>query len=267
MRWEGFSGCCGAYARIDLDEDALETDARQFGTTNVDFNAEMLALLGGVGSQDDVGLSVSTDAVEVRSNSKSVVEKRVELPKRWLKGLCEVQVYQSRLTLRHRFTPGMLTPLLQTAGRDPKKTQYLTLTGPRPRLTLRPTSGAIAVGGVSRLSALRPLLPIAREVSLYSDDESGVHGWVADLPWARFWLILSPELYRGFSGEGQALVALAQGGWEQQVDAALRRPLGQDGRRTGRDDRPSRDGRSLGHQGRRRAKRAPCPGDKWPRRI
>ncbi|MBN1909143.1 MAG: SWIM zinc finger family protein [Pirellulales bacterium] len=219
MRWEGFSGCCGAYARLDLDDAALRTDVRGFGTTNVDFNPKMLSHLGGIGRQDDVGLSVSTDAVEVRSGSRKVKEKKVTLPRRWLKGLCEVQVYQSRLTLRHRFSPGAIVSLLQSASRATGGVQYLAVAGGKPRLTLRPSAGTVAIGGASRLSALRPLLPLAREVSLYEDEESGVHAWLAELPWARFWLVLSPTLQRGFSGEGQVLGSLARGRWEDDFDA------------------------------------------------
>jgi hypothetical protein len=219
VRWEGFSGCCGAYARLDLDEAALHTNIRSFGTTNVDFNPEMLSHLGGVGRRDDVALSVSVDAVEVRRNANKVTEKKVTLPKRWIKGLCEVQVYQSRLELRHRFTPAMIVPLIQANTRDPGGPQYLTVIAGRPRLSTRQSSGAVTIGGASRLTALRTLLPLAREVSLYADHTSGVHAWVAETPWARFWLVLSPLLQRGFSGEGQVLESLARGNWQKRVDA------------------------------------------------
>lgn len=219
LRWEGFSGCCGAYARLDLDETALRTVARGFGTTNVDFNPQMLSHLSSIGGQDDVGLSVSTGAVEVRRNAKKVTEKRVTLPRRWFKGLCEVQVYQSRLEPRHRFTPAIIVPLMQTASRGPSGVQYLSVAGNRPRLSVRQSPGAVAIGGASRLTALRTLLPLAREVSLYADDESGVHAWVVTTPWARFWLVLSPTLERGFSGEGQVLKSLARGQWQDRVDS------------------------------------------------
>jgi hypothetical protein len=219
MRWEGFSGCCGAYVRLDLDEVALRTVVRGFGTTNVDFNPRMLSHLSSIGRQNEVGMSVSTDAVEVRRNTHSVAEKRVTLPKRWLKGLCEVQVYQSRLKLCQRFAPAMIVPLLQAANRGTDGVQYLNVTGHRPRLSLRPSPRTVAIGGARRLTALRTLLPLAREVSLYADDESGVHAWMAETPWARFWLVLSPTLQRGFSGEGQVLESLARSQWQDHVDS------------------------------------------------
>ena len=41
LRFEGFSGCCGVYARVDLDERAFDCEVQTFGTTNVDFNEPM----------------------------------------------------------------------------------------------------------------------------------------------------------------------------------------------------------------------------------
>ena len=49
MRFEGFSQCAGVYARVDVLPDGLLGDIAQPGTTNVDFNAPMLAALGLLG--------------------------------------------------------------------------------------------------------------------------------------------------------------------------------------------------------------------------
>ena len=221
VRWEGFSGCCGAYARLDLDDAAFETEQRRFGTTNVDFNPEMLSHLGSFGRTDEVNLSITTDDVSLERNQSKVTEKRVPLPRRWIKGLGEVQVYQSRLQLKHRFTPAALIPLIQNAARMKGGSQYLTVNAGRPRLTTRAAAGTIPVGGASRLSVLKTLLPIVREVSLYADDVAGVHAWVGETDWARFWLVLSPALQRGFSGEGQVLDSLAHDNWQERVEPLL----------------------------------------------
>ncbi|MFH1299669.1 MAG: SWIM zinc finger family protein [Planctomycetota bacterium] len=221
VRWEGFSGCCGAYARLDLDECAFETEARRFGTTNVDFNPDMLAHLGRIGRADDVRLSIDSDAVTLEHNQSAVTEKKVRLPRRWIKGLGEVQVYQSRLELKQRFTPATLVPLIQNAARMGGGNQYLSIAAGRPRLTTREAAGTIPVGGASRLSALRTILPLVREVSLYADEGSGVHAWVGETDWCRFWLVLSPALQRGFSGEGQVLDSLVRDDWQERVDSIL----------------------------------------------
>lgn len=41
LRLEGFCGCCGVYARVDLSAEAFEGECHSRGTTNVDFNAPM----------------------------------------------------------------------------------------------------------------------------------------------------------------------------------------------------------------------------------
>jgi len=45
LRLEGFSGCCGVYARVDLPAEAFEGECHGRGTTNVDFNAPMRSAL------------------------------------------------------------------------------------------------------------------------------------------------------------------------------------------------------------------------------
>ncbi|PQO28837.1 SWIM zinc finger domain-containing protein [Blastopirellula marina] len=217
LRFEGFSGCCGAYVRLDLDRAALNAEEIRFGTTNVDFNAEMIGHLDRIGRESDVSLDISPESIALEHGGKRVVEKKVSLPTRWMKGLCEVQVYQSRLQLAHRFSPGLIMPLLQQVGRSQKHPSYLTVTAGKPRLSPRATSGAIPVGGMQRLDTLRSILPLLREVHLYTDPDSGVHAWLGESEAIRYWLVLSPELHRGFSGEGQTLSTLATGDWEDRV--------------------------------------------------
>ncbi|MEW4453386.1 SWIM zinc finger family protein [Bremerella sp. JC817] len=227
VRFEGFSGCCGVYVRLDIDREALQTQEMRWGTTNVDFNGEMIQHLDRIGRDTNVSLDISHEGISVEHSGAQVFEKKVTLPKRWIKGLCEVQVYQTRLELVHRFSPGLLMPLLQQAGggtarsgagRSRGQLNYLLVQAGRPRLSPRMSPGAIPVGGLNRLDSLRSILPLIREVQLYSDPESGVHAWMAESESLRYWLVVSPELYRGFSGEGQVLSALANGAWEDRVD-------------------------------------------------
>ncbi len=49
LRFEGFSGCCGVYARVDLPAESFDGDIRDRGTTNVDFNDPMRAALTRLG--------------------------------------------------------------------------------------------------------------------------------------------------------------------------------------------------------------------------
>jgi hypothetical protein len=81
------------------------------------------------------------------------------------------------------------------------------------------------VGGVGRLRILEGLARHARALRVYADDPSGASGWELVLDEARFHLVLSPDVSRGFSGEGQVLGVLAQSRWAEalpRVRAALR---------------------------------------------
>src|SRR5262245_52647194 len=83
LRFEGFSGCCGVYARVDLLPEAIDGKTTGRGTTNVDFNAPMLAALAKIRSGDHVELSVGADELRLRAAGVPVVEKKVRLPVRW----------------------------------------------------------------------------------------------------------------------------------------------------------------------------------------
>jgi hypothetical protein len=97
LRFEGFSGCCGVYARVDLPAEAFDTEIQGRGTTNVDFNDPMRASLMRLTDTEDVRLSVGREGVTLTRSEDTVVEKKVKLPVRWIKGFSEVQVYQPQM--------------------------------------------------------------------------------------------------------------------------------------------------------------------------
>src|SRR5262249_61558614 len=92
LRFESFSVCCGVHARFDLREDGLDVRECVPGTTNVDFNRPMREALGALGGHDPLRITVGPDALAVRTPAGSVVERRVPLPDRWVKGFGEVQI-------------------------------------------------------------------------------------------------------------------------------------------------------------------------------
>ena len=210
VRWEGFSGCCGVYARVDLDQRAFQDAEQTFGTTNVDFNSEMISQLSKVGRHDETRLSISNEAVVLSTGEAEVVERKVPLPRRWIKGLSEVQAYQTKLKLRHTLHPVAVSRLLQSLGTVSRGIEHLTVRGSAVRLSRRSTPGSLTIGGAERLKPLAPLLLQAREVGLWSDDDSGVFAVSIEMEVGRFWFVLSPAMHRGFSGEGQLLQTLTR---------------------------------------------------------
>ncbi|MCI0351048.1 MAG: hypothetical protein L0Z53_16605, partial [Acidobacteriales bacterium] len=114
LRFEAFSVCCGVYCRVDLKPEAIDGEWTGRGTTNVDFNPPMRAALSGLLDSERVGLNVGADGVELERKSGSVVEKKVKLPVRWLKGFVEVQAYQARMNPAIEVSAAELRQLLRT---------------------------------------------------------------------------------------------------------------------------------------------------------
>src|SRR5262245_23693002 len=100
LRFESFSGCCGVYARLDVLSGALDGEVHERGTTNVDVNGPLREALARVGPGDPLRLTVGPDELAVTTLDGQVVERKVPLPERWLRGLAEVQVLASRFDQR-----------------------------------------------------------------------------------------------------------------------------------------------------------------------
>ncbi|MDY0164897.1 MAG: SWIM zinc finger family protein [Thermoguttaceae bacterium] len=219
VRFEAFSGCCGVYARIDLLPSAVSGETFGRGTTNVDFNQAMLSALAMVRGTDAVSLCVGADELALSRNRSTVVEKKVKLPVRWLKGFVEVQACQGRM--QHVLeVPGVEAmrflrslPRMKTGRRE----TWVAPIGRGLRLSQRESPGAVRVGGLERLRVLENLAPQARTLRVFSDPSTGASAWQLDFDDCRFHLVISPEVWRGFSGEGQALGALASEEWRQWV--------------------------------------------------
>ncbi|HEX5104980.1 MAG TPA: SWIM zinc finger family protein [Pirellulaceae bacterium] len=215
LRFEAFSGCASTYARVDFLPEAVETETFGRGTTNVDFHAPMIAALAKVRDRDRLSLAVGAKSVELKTNDEAVVEKKVALPVRWLKGFVEVQAYQPRLVPVHelagvealRFLRGL--PRMKTG----KHAIHVVPAGRGLRLSQQPAREGVKVGGLERLRVLERLAPHAKSLRVYGDEDSGTSGWELDLGVARFHLVLSPDVWRGFSGEGQVLSKLADKKW------------------------------------------------------
>ena len=220
LRLEGFSGCCGVYARVDLPAEAFEGDIKGRGTTNVDFNDPMRAALLKIRDTDDVRFAVGKEEVALATGGERVVEKKVKLPVRWVKGFSEVQAYQPALTLRHEAPADEAIRFfrsLPVAG-IPKRPSYVVQMGSTIRLSHRPKPAAVTLHGTHRIKILEPLLATANHLRIWADQATGTSAWEVVSDAGRFFLMVSPEVYRGFSGEGQVLQTLAAGVDESLID-------------------------------------------------
>jgi hypothetical protein len=216
LRFEGFSSCCGVYARADMKAEAFEADLHGRGTTNVDFNGAMRTALARIRDDDRVSLSVGALGVVLSEGDSQIVEKKVSLPLRWLKGFTEVQAYQPALKLKFEVPASEARQFVRglPRGTGPKTPSWVTAMGRGIRLSQRESKMAVRVNGIERLRLLENLVDAATSLRVWGDDDSGTSGWEAVFKSGRFLLMLSPELSRGFSGEGQMLQKLAGRDWE-----------------------------------------------------
>jgi hypothetical protein len=215
LRFESFSGCGGVYARLDVLPAGLDGEAVDHGTTNVDVNTPLRDALARVHGRGALRLDVGADSMVVSTAAVSVVEKKVPLPGRWLRGFAEVQAIAAGFEPRFEVAATEAAAFLRglPAGRD-GAVLWVVPAGRTLRLTSRPTPGAVCLPGPGRLGALRSLLRFATTLRAYGPPvgpatASAPSAWELETPTQRLTLTLSPEPRRGFSGEGAVLDALA----------------------------------------------------------
>jgi hypothetical protein len=214
LRLESFSSCCGVYARADLLPEALTGTRAAPGTTNVDLNQDVRDALSRLDDRDELRLSVGADGLTVVTRGTAAFERKVTLPTRWIKGLGEAALAQAGMAVAATAGPAATRRLLAglpPAGPASAPPWALVTQGRELRFRQAATAGAPLVGGPFRLREMRPLARYALGLTVWTRPGPGPRStaFQLDLPGARLWLVLSPDITRGFSGEGQALGVLA----------------------------------------------------------
>lgn len=229
VRFESLSTDCGVAARLDVHDAALDAAVRQPGTTNVDLGPALRQLLTRVRRRDPMRLVVSPTGLGVVTLDGHVEERVVRLPERWVRSLAELQALASRMTLAADLGPAQAQEFLRglpaRTGREPFWVQRVDA---GIRLAASPGAGRIAVGSPERLRVLAPVLRHATGLRVYGSEVGGpaASWWEVLLPGARLGLAISPDVSRGFSGEGALLDELALD--DSGVDLARRGLVGYD---------------------------------------
>ncbi|MDK1472608.1 SWIM zinc finger family protein [Streptomyces sp. 549] len=237
LRFESFSGCCGVYARLDVLPRGLDGDDIRHGTTNVDVNSPLRESLSRVGSGDPLHLRVGPEEMAVTTLTGPVVEKKVPLPDRWLRGFAETQVIASGFDLRAELGAVQAQRYLRSLPRGATASGGVGWVVPAAgtlRPTTRPVPGAVCLPGPARLGVLHRVLrhvtglrvygpPVAAGGAAFGSGADGgpvASAWEVSLPGMRLTLMLSPQAARGFSGEGAVLEHLATGTAVEAEEAA-----------------------------------------------
>jgi hypothetical protein len=209
LRFESFSACGGVYARLDVSD--LDGDVLDRGTTNVDVNGPLREALARVGGRDPLHLGVGPDELTVTTLDGAVVEKKVPLPSRWLRGFAEVQVIAAGFDLRAELSGPHAVRFLRSLPRGARSTVWAVPAGRDLRVSASPGRGGVCLAGTGRIATLMPLLRFAKALRVYgpADGTSTAGAWELELPGMRYTLAVSPEPWRGFSGEGAVLSDLS----------------------------------------------------------
>lgn len=211
IRFEGFSHCAGVYARVDVLPGGHDGEFIDSGTTNVDFNQPMISALSGVRKAEAVLLSVGKKNVTVQAAAGKVVERKVPLPVKWIKGLTTVQLFLAQTEAVHAFTRMQALQLFQSIPNGkPKTDYYLVVRGGKPLFSPVKSADAVCVGGVNRLKLMEPLLAHADTLKVFAHPAMQSPTWQLYFGPLRFSLTLSRDSWRGFSGEGAALEDLVE---------------------------------------------------------
>jgi hypothetical protein len=220
IRFEGFSQCAGVYARVDILPGGHDGEFPESGTTNVDFNQPMISALSSVSKSENILLSVGKKEVAISKDGQKVVERKVPLPTKWIKGLTTVQLFLAQAEKFFTFNKIQTLQLFQSMPNGkPKDDYYLVMRGSKPMFTPIKSANGICIGGIHRLKLLEPLLPLATEMKVFPHPDMQSVTWQLYFGVVRFSLSISRDAWRGFSGEGAALESLIEDVPDTWIDA------------------------------------------------
>lgn len=223
LRAESFSACNSVYARLDLLGAGFDGGDIAHGTTNVDLGQGSRSVLSAVRRAELLHLDVGARGAVLATPTQHSAERPVNMPDRWVRALGNVAELHGRMvplaTLTAQEARAFLSAVPPATANG--RTAWLAPAPSGVRVASRPVAGAIAVPGLHRLSAAKRLLPHLRGATVYGapHTETGAVAVVFELPHARFTLGLTAEAWRGHSGEGALLAALA--GDDVVADAEL----------------------------------------------
>ena len=206
MRFEGFSSCNGVYVRLDMKPESIDGEFIASGTTNVDFNDPMLNALNAIQKNEKVTLAVGQHDVQVITTKAKVVEKKVTLPPRWIKGLTSVQLYLADMEHKFELNKMQTIQLFQNLPKGNVKGEfYITKRVGKFMFSTLATSDSVRIGGIHRLRLLEGILALVEKMQIYESSDKETCAIVCEFGKMQLLMAFSPDAYRGFSGEGKAL--------------------------------------------------------------
>lgn len=196
--FEAFSIDESAYARVQLPHSGMYFDQDPVpGTTNIDFSVSLEREFARTRSYRPLHLGVGTQRVSVDTGVSSAVERKIELPESWVRGLVEVQAALALAPVSFTVSAAALAEVLarlesQREKEGPRSLLFDLTPGQPPQITIEPwgdvfTGGKdpyqddeprrIRVWGRRRLRVLTDLLPYADAVTVRLLDDGMPSFW------------------------------------------------------------------------------------------
>lgn len=211
IRLEAFSSCCSVYAKVDILPNALNGEFLQQGTSNVDFNMEMIAALSQIRKGEEVFFSVGQKEVVLQKQDKKVVEKKVSLPARWIKGMTTVQLLAAEMKKVATLNKLQIQLLFRSLPNKSTKDDYfLSFRANRPVISPLRTPNSICIGAIHRLKLVDSIIQLVSSLDIYALESENATAFQFNMEDMRFSLMLSRSFWRGFSGEGSSLENLLE---------------------------------------------------------
>lgn len=200
--FEAFSLDESTYARVTLPHEATSAEHEPvFGTTNIDFSVSLEREFARTRPYRPLRLGVGADSVTLETSASSLVEKKIDLPESWVRGLVEVQAALSMAPISVSISASVLADILAKLDSErekigPRSLLFDLVPGEPVRVTVEPwgdvfTAGAapyvgdstrqIKVWGRRRLRILKELLPLSASVNVSLIDSGMPSFWSIDL--------------------------------------------------------------------------------------
>jgi len=200
--FEAFSLDESTYARVTLPHEATSAEHEPvFGTTNIDFSVSLEREFARTRPYRPLRLGVGADSVTLETSASSLVEKKIDLPESWVRGLVEVQAALSMAPISVSISASVLADILAKLDSErekigPRSLLFDLVPGEPVRVTVEPwgdvfTAGAapyvgdstrqIKVWGRRRLRILKELLPLSSSVNVSLIDSGMPSFWSIDL--------------------------------------------------------------------------------------
>lgn len=120
--FEGFSVDESVYGRVKLGHAMVDSaDAIKRGTTNIDFGVALEREFARIRSYRPLDLTVGADAVQVETDVGAAVEKKIDLPDSWVRGLVEVQSALMLTPLAIRLSPTFVAEIVARLEAEKEK--------------------------------------------------------------------------------------------------------------------------------------------------